>query len=287
MHRTLTCRILLSGGLGNQLFQYAFARSLALRSEAHLELDVESLFRVDRRYRRSYELGIFMLPGDIRLVRGAGVVLRLRRRIVMRLQRCRPFTACAYVDEPRPLRFYPEYARWRLERNVALTGYWQCSEYFRECADVLRADLQFRAPLPRAALAVTSRMESEPSVAVHVRRVGYGTTLGTGYYSEAMRRMRLRTPGARFYVFGDDPEWWRGHGDNGPDVDVVSTGGASADGDFRLMTHCRHFIIANSSYSWWAAWLGRHPEKQIIAPAARFWLNRDTVPVEWEPIDSN
>lgn len=284
MAKSPSIKIFLCGGLGNQLYQYAFARSLALRSGAELKLDAASLFPLDRMYQRTFELDAFALPEDVSVIRKSPLFSRYKRKLLEWRNRGISLGASSYISEPRPLQFEPEYAAFKPTRSVSIFGYWQCEAYFSEHADAIRADLKFREPVCEEHAALYSEIISNTSVAVHVRRVQYDRKLEIDYYKQGLVKMRKAFPEARFYVFSDDPDWWRFNGDNGPDITLVDSGSLPAIEDFKLMSMCRHFIIANSSFSWWAAWLGCHTQKKVLAPHADCWSNQDSIPVDWEVV---
>lgn len=137
-----------------------------------------------------------------------------------------------------------------------------------------------RLHLTEQAEVLAERISDSPAVSVHVRRGDYldashgGMYTGIcteGYYQKAMERIRKSVPDAVFYVFSNDTDWAKAHF-AGKDC-VVAEGGTEDTGyqDMYLMSLCQHHIIANSSFSWWGAWLGRNPEKKVIAPDR--WLN--------------
>lgn len=275
---------LLAGGLGNQLFQYAFARSLALRSGARLELDAATLFCRDRVYQRTFELNEFRLPEEVIVRSRPSRCFGLWRRwMIWRDCRREPLQR-RLVAEKRPLGYYPEYRNWKVNQKVFLWGYWQCEQYFKDIEPILRRDLGFRKGIDPRREELRKRMEGKNSIAVHLRRVQYEPKLDIEYYRAGLENMRQRFTDARFFVFGDDLDFWHREGDNSEDVTIVDGHGFSGLDDFKLMTHCRHFIIANSSFSWWAAWIGNAAGKQVVAPAAQFWLNPETVPDDWEVV---
>ena len=284
MSDKLKCKILLCGGLGNQLFQYAFGRALALRSEAILELDAVTLFEKDVTYRRSYALSDFQIPDAVRILRKSQPLTYFLDRVTESVDHQKPLARRSFVRENSTRRFYPEYISWVARRPVRLYGYWQCPQYFQEIEFQLRQDLQFRTPLCPNRLSLAHAIASENSVAVHVRRAQYERTLGIGYYHQAMKRIRSSVCNAKFYVFSDSPEWWTKHGDNGNDVTLVRGEKYPEIEDFKLMTHCKHFIIANSSFSWWAAWLSGSAKKQVFAPSSDIWDNPDILCKSWTPI---
>jgi hypothetical protein len=102
-----------------------------------------------------------------------------------------------------------------------------------------------------------------------------------GYYRDAMRYMRSKYPGCHFYVFSDDPDWWRVHGEQSSDIELIRSHRDNFFEDFQMMTLCRHFIIACSSFSWWAAWLGSEIDKLVIAPECGAWSNPDVLLENW------
>lgn len=276
-------RMLCCGGLGNQMFQYAFARSVAHRVSGVVELDTATLFSRDHIYRRSYELDMFRLSDHITVMDQPVFMEKYRRRGAELLSKALPMDFRPFVAELRPLKYYKLYQEWHPRRNVTLLGYWQCARYFEPIASLLRTELTFSSALSVEDQALAARMEAEPSVAVHVRRKQYARTLGAEYYLQAIQHMRDRVPGATFYVFGDDPDWWHAR-EWGTDVQWVPGNARSGSEDFQLMASCRHFIIANSSFSWWAAWLSNQNGKHVISPGNRIWDNADTVPETWQQI---
>lgn len=254
----------LAGALGNQMFQYAAGRALALRRGTELRLDLGWLAPASRFV---YELGVFDL--DVELISAYRHTRRERLREVLRLApparrqdwRRQSFSFDSKViDLPAPAR---------------LVGYWQSEKYFEDYADVIRADFAFPHALDESDAGYARDIAATTSVAVHVRRGDYVTdpgarkflgTLSLDYYTTAARLMRNRAPEARFFVFSDDPDWCRSHLDlGGPTTFVTHNQGRGHD-DLRLMTLCRHHIIANSSFSWWGAWLGASDGQIVVAP---------------------
>jgi hypothetical protein len=281
------CRVYLCGGLGNQLFQYAFGRRLALESGSELVLDVNTLFKIDKRYQRSFQLSVFRSPHDVRIERCSPLLLPLRRKLYMKLQAGQPLNQQRYVRESseRPIHFQQRYLDWRPRGDVDVLGYWQCPRYFDSIREQLRQELTYvNAPFPGYD-ALRKAIGESVSVGIHVRRVDYWSKLDMAYYQQAMARIREREPNARFYVFSDATDWWRDNAEPDPSVTLVQHPDAHGIDDFRLLSECRHFIIANSSFSWWAAWLGNAPDKQVISPGPEIWFNNhDVIPETWESI---
>jgi hypothetical protein len=176
-----------------------------------------------------------------------------------------------------------------------LFGYFQSPLYFECIADELRSELNGMISRGTHASCVhssasygsslKSRLSEPNAVAVHVRRGDYlhhpvFNVCDKTYYLDALNQMRARLPNARFFIFSDDPEWCHAEFSDS-DQEVVDSGDAAANPlhDLHLMSLASHHIIANSTYSWWAAWLGNKPGQQVIMPNR--WYARDfNAPVE-------
>jgi hypothetical protein len=268
----------LRGGLGNQMFQYAVGRSIAMKHGRSLVLDDMAL-RADHpgRTKRTYALDIFQL--DVALTSDSGLPVSVLDGVI--LQRRRGFHG--QVLEPCAL------------PSMYLKGFWQHPGYFSAIEDRIRRDFRLRhgaaadspyRPLVERAANV---------VGIHVRRTDYltpaGATLGfvgPEYYAKAVAAMRRRVRDRHFLVFSDDLGWCRRHLSlQDPHTFVEHEGSPEGrlEADFGLMTLCRHFIIANSSFSWWAAWLGAVSDNVVVAPRAWFRDapadSRDIVPAGW------
>ncbi|MGO8703714.1 MAG: alpha-1,2-fucosyltransferase [Candidatus Brocadiia bacterium] len=275
----------LRGGLGNQLFEYACGRALALRNGAALKLDLVR-YR-DRSYAepRPYLLDRFRITAaeagalEMKLAHGG----RIARALTV-LAPSRRFRT--YSDEA--LHFQPEVAAAR--GNVYLLGYWQCERYFADCADTVRSEFAPRVEPQGESLRLLREIENCEAVSVHVRRGDYLTepgyqVCGVEYYRGAAERIAKAVRAPRYYVFSDDPAWTKENLALQPAVFVGRNGEGRPEEDLRLMSRCKHHIIANSTFSWWGAWLGDHPGKIVVAP--RRWFtdpNRDSsdiVPASW------
>jgi hypothetical protein len=179
-----------------------------------------------------------------------------------------------------------------LRDGMSLAGYFQSEKYFSEHADTIRQDFSLKEPFSQKAYEYLQRIEAVPiSVAVHVRRGDYVSDPQTRifhgncsweYYENAMRFMRERTGDAKFFFFSDEPEWLAAD-----QLDGVVVAGLSPHEDMCLMSRCRHQIIANSSFSWWGAWLNNAPAKIVIAPKQWFANEKmeqqtgDLIPPGW------
>jgi hypothetical protein len=279
----------LLGGLGNQLFQYATARALAARSGLPLKLDLSAL--QGHRPQR-YGLAPFAIaateatPDEIRgLRRGPDLLLRIAPRLAGR-----------HVLVERHFHFDPTVLRVR--GPAYLSGYWQSERYFADADARIRAELVVKAAPADQNEATLRAIRSRESVAVHVRRGDYVSnprthrihgTCSLDYYQRAIAEIRQRVKEPHLFVFSDDGAWARRHLDTPLPVTFVDHNGPDrGHEDLRLMAACRHHVIANSSFSWWGAWLARHPGQHVIAPARWFAAARhrtsDLYPDGWTRI---
>jgi hypothetical protein len=286
----------LSGGLGNQMFQYATARALAVRRGAELVLDSTWLDgeggAVSTEVRR-YELGCFALEARLLPVEQAA---RLHRSV---LPSRRPLLR--QVDEPPYGQPCPELLQ--AADDTYLRGYWQNLSYFEDAEAELRRDFTFRPEIseqqPEAAHEISE--SPVPTVSLHVRRSDYVTdpgvrdrmgTLDPEYYSRALDALGSGVGSVRLFVFTDDPAWCRANLSLS-DQDVV-LGATRAEADkwasfMQLMTLCDHHVLANSSFSWWGAWLNPSPAKIVVAPRPWVqdsrWAEDGRIPADWIRID--
>ena len=284
---------ILRGQLGNRMFQYAMGRALALRLGTTLSLDIFTCLRTwnwlnpDATQFPRFNIKARLRKSHVRKIR----LLRYPRD-----QRLGRYVEAVYG--PRAIRepawgFWPELCD--LPDGSCIYGYFQSHRYFEDVAAAIRDELTPKAPVGNDEVAAAEqRIEQTNSVAVHVRRGDYLTTpllnVCTGlYYADAHRLACERLDDPRFFVFSNDLPWCRANLDL-PDCEYVdlSTSRDDPTVDLRLMALCRHQIISNSTFSWWAAWLNRHEQKLVVAPHR--WFNdeamneralRDMIPADW------
>ena len=284
----------LEHGLGNQLFQYAAGRAMADRLNTALFLD-----KMRYRFNRSRELGInqFRIRARI-LPDGLARLLSIDEHARGVKALVRQVTA-RWVPTLRDTEHGYDERIFTAEGACRLDGFWQSERYFRPIRAQLLEELEPREALSGPLADLALRMANEVSVAVHVRRGDvtipsqYAAAVGAltvDYYAEALRTFRVWAPDARFYVFSDDPAWCKARLPRFAPVQIVSGQATrSAVEDLSVMKHCRHFITGNSTFSWWGAWLGDHPQKRVLAPARFFRVpvgwERDLRPVEWKTME--
>lgn len=263
----------LIGGLGNQMFQYAAGRALADRERATLVLDTSPLRVKADHTPRTYGLDAFRIQAEVDSV-PADALARM-----------------ALLEEGGTAGRWPR----RVHRQTRLAGHWQCEAFFSEIRPHLLRDFQLANP-PSSYVAEIARKirGSSVAVSVHFRRGDYVTlpaaarfhgTCSTEYYRTAIERLTHRLGGPDLFVFSDDPRWVQDNAGLPEGSTIVDCDRSTPAQDIWLMSLCRHHVIANSSFSWWGAWLGTS-EGITIAPV-RWFLDQDApqshiVPERWE-----
>ena len=285
----------LHGGLGNQMFQYAMGRAVALRHGTTLRFDLRG---VEGDAKRAYGLPVWRIAGQ-----PASRMDVLRMRVLNKLSRALHPSAPYYkhtVIFERDFRFDSNLLE--AKRDCWLFGYWQSGKYFNAVADQIRTDFTPANEISSASRAVEREIlaSGNRSVFMHIRRGDYLQEphaqahggCSVGYYLRAADLIAQQVPDPCFFAFSDDPEWVRDNLHLPYRTTIVShnkPGDASNVGseheDLWLMSRCRHAVLANSSFSWWGAWLNRESERIVIAPSRWFGtLGHDTsdlIPAEW------
>ena len=270
----------LHGRLGNQMFQYAAAAGLAARAGTQVVLDA----RGAERRGEGVLTRVFDLPAAVADLPPA------RHESLLRYGLWRFAGRTPVFRRERGLGYNPDFETWG--DNSYLHGYWQSERYFAAVEQDIRRAFAFPAFSNAQNAEMAARIGETAAIALHVRRGDY-LTLGAhvlcdqAYYDAALARVLEGLEGApTVFVFSDDPQWAK---DNLPlpvDKVVVDFNGPDTDfEDMRLMSLCRHNIIGNSSFSWWAAWLNAHSDKRVAGPAQWFGdpklRNPDILPKHW------
>lgn len=308
----------LKGGLGNQLFQYATSRAYAHKENADLILDI-SAFKDDKLYGREYLLDQFKLKPhscfkrkltklpDVSIKgwgRIQGLVSKLQNIIYFGVHQ--RYSEEALYDNVQlseekfkaglPVRRFALLPQFAKNRSVYLSGYWQSEEYFKEIAVQIREELQPKLSLPDLKKIELIEIQNSESVVIGVRRFSENNQasekyfkLGSKYYEKAISLVKSKVTKPNFYIFTmpSDIEWAKQQFDGLIDDYYVITPASSNDTawqDLYLMSQCQHFIISNSSFHWWGAWLSENPDKMVVAPK-KGWGNERPVPESWQLID--
>lgn len=291
----------LTTGLGNQMFQYAAGLAAAEATCSILKLETDWFHhRTQKALHNRYGLHCFNIIEQFatkdEVCRLQGIPVNLADRIVFRLARLmclgRFLPGVREHQQPMP-GFYDGFGR--IEPHTRLLGYFQSERFFENIKPTIRNHFSFRYPLSPQAEAVADRIRGATSAtAVHFRRGDYATSslgiLPLSYYAKAMDYIRRINPDATFFVFSDDIEAVRQELSPSDAIVFVDQIKGQPDHEtMRLMSMCQNNIIANSSFSWWAAWLNARPDKHVVAPRPWFAASdRDTsdvVPGSWVRLD--
>jgi len=285
--------IKLQGGLGNQLFQYAYGlkMSLLLRQKVYLDISLLSANRFGVTP-RTYELYPYKISASLLSVRDSksiGIVkypylVKILARFNLTFRNCKYF----YEDQ---FNFYdakltdPNY-------SLVFEGYWQGEKNFSEVKDELRRQLLSYKTHPLCK-SIMDELLNCNSVALHVRRGDYITNpkaakfhvlCGLEYYSSAMDLISKRIDSPHFFIFTDDVEWVKSNISSNYALTIVSgIDKLTHHDELSLMSSCSHNIISNSSYSWWGAWLNSNSNKIVIAP--KIWHKNNEIGENFLPND--
>ena len=276
--------IQMAGGLGNQMFQYALYKQLTGMGKT-VKMDDEAGFREDAQ--RNPALAAFGIAyerasrQEIEEMTDSSMAFtaRVRRKLFGRQRR-------AYFEENKC--FQPQIFDWD---DIDLEGYWQSEKYFRDVGNLLKKEFSLESVrrnrdngygLSEEAERYLNRIEQGESVSIHVRRGDYllpqnqdlfGNICTDMYYENAVKKMMESRPDCTFYLFTNDNQWAAERLRERKDFPIVlvELPGNRDYETLMLMSRCRHNILANSSFSWWASYLNDNPDKQVIAPAE--WMN--------------
>lgn len=287
------------GGLGNQMFQYATGRALALRIGGELKLDTtdfatyeyhqyslnklavtEVLATTDEIHRFMKYASLFRsLP---RLVRAPFIKLGVEKYVN---------GLVGYVQEKQST-FEPDV--FTLKKSAYLDGYWQSEKYFSDIRGVLLKEFDLKEPFGPVGQAFADDIaHAETPICIHIRRGDFANnptiskfhgTCSLEYYHKAVAIIMARVQNPSFFVFSDDIEWAKQNFKLDASVKYVGQGADKNHEDIALMRLCRHFVLSNSTFGWWAAWLCNEPDKIVVAPDK--WANKplsivDLIPPSW------
>ena len=280
----------LAGGLGNQLFMYAFAKGMATRNRVPLKLDIASGFIGDKTYKSKFLLGDILPPEEI-----AGIwesrlfpLGKLMRKLDRKFNGLLPLRKRYFIRE-RCLHFDQEIFSLKVSRPTVFTGYWQSPKYFQDMkpgmADLVHFPEPLIAPLANEAQAIQAaganavclairRFEEVPNPKHHI--------LQLDYFQAAMAHIEKKVESPHYFIFARTMDWARDHIKSRHPVTFAQDKGmyAGALQDLYLMTQCNHYIISNSTLSWWAAWLVSKPDSAVVAPE-KGWGSSDILPSDW------
>lgn len=269
------------GGLGNQMFQYAAGRSLSLLKNSSLNFDISYYNIKSNDTQRDFQLFYFPnIQTNVSKIYNIknSFLNKLRNHIVKFVYRQQ------YVDEP-------YFSYWegfkKLNPPICINGYWQSEKYFFDFRDVIINDFKFPNLLTESSIKLEKLItQTHESVAVHVRRGDYISNpkaqkfhgnLLQNYYSKALNKIMKACGPTKLFIFSDDPDWVRLNFDSCGHSSIIIDfkNDTLPHNDMYLMTLCKHHIIANSSFSWWGAWLSQKKDGIVIAP--KNWFANKTI----------
>lgn len=288
----------LKGGLGNQMFQYAFGRKISLMKNIPVKFDI-SYFENDVVYNRHYELNHFNVIENIASPE------EVNQFIYGKFKRGLSGFALKCIDKS-----LPNYKRrvvkqtkkvfdpliFKASDNTYFDGYWGNENYFKDIATTIRKEFMLKEKLDDKNLEIKKYIMSVNAVSIHIRRNDYLTEEGAKstfvvcareYYENAIQRICAIVDSPHFFIFTQDYDWAEKNFKQNLPITIVKNNEGYKD--LELMKYCKHHIIANSSFSWWGAWLNENQGKIIIAP--KIWYNKksyqtmyekgDLIPREW------
>ena len=270
----------LSGGLGNQMFQYAAGKNLAVKNHATLKLDLSDFgIKREKITPRFFALNCFNISAGIAskkeikaLRKTAGIKNKIKKLLGIKQKSQTMVDPCYY--------FLPEVLQ--LKDNTYLDGFWQSEKYFKGIENIIRQEFSLKKEFSGMDEGALKQISESESIAIHIRRGDYVTNLKFNashgvcpleYYFEAVRIMENKIKNPRFFVFSDDLAWAKDNLKINHPITFLDSG--QDYHDLILMSRCKHNIIANSSFSWWGAWLNNNPDKIVIAPK-KWFRNAET-----------
>jgi len=286
----------INGGLGNQMFQYAIGRSLAYRLNTELKLDISSyeMYKLHR-----FFLNEFNLTLNIATKKEIQKFIKHRGKFSYYLNKAfgknvdSVILKQGYYKEEKEFHFNPEI--FNLKGDIYLDGYFQTDLYFKDIQDTIRSAFTVKSEPNEMNLEFINKIQNCNSIALHIRRGDYVTDIKTlkkhgalnlEYYEKSIQAIVKEVPNPHFFIFSDDPEWIKNNLVINYPSDFISHNDPNKGyEDLRLMTFCDNFIIANSTFSWWGAWLSGNSKKIVIAPIN--WLKTEEIkvtnliPKEW------
>lgn len=280
------------GGLGNQMFQYALYKALSEEfNSEEIKLDILGFDNYGQH--NGYELTrIFNVDADYATRKEVEEFGYFNiNKYIMYLRKKLKFYKKSYFPEANHS-LYSNHITNNL--NTYLDGYWQSEKYFEDYKEIIKRDFQFVRKLDIKNQELLNEITSENSVSVHIRRGDYlknfrnkklyGGICDLDYYSKGIELMKSKVEDPKFYFFSDDIDWVKENIKVEAATFVNWNKRESSYVDMQLMSNCKYNIIANSTFSWWGAWLNNNSEKMVIAPEK--WLNdskdySDVKPKEW------
>jgi len=286
------------GGLGNQMFQYAASRCLAQRLGVELKLDITEFLLLEQQNDtpRDFQLNKLrvepLIANEQEISNSKYVLENILQKFLRKRRKQKRIISDTFYKEPH---YHFDQNFFSCKDNTYLHGYWQSEKYFEEIKEILQGELIPVNRLSNKNAILAEKISTTNAISIHVRRGDYISNIkineyhgacGINYYLSAMEKIASQVENPWFFVFSDDIEWGKRHlATKFNTVFVDHNGPDDACEDLRLMSFCKHQIIANSSFSWWGAWLNTNQEKIVIVPK-KWFANaphdiKDLLPDSW------
>ncbi len=285
----------LIGGLGNQMFQYAVARNLAYKNNSEVKLDINhykiKVLPHGLPY-RPYDLSVLKLKENIATEKDLSLFKSNSTGLLERgLKKIKNIISAPRVIYEPHFNFYPQLLNEK--GNIYIDGYWQCEKYFLEIENIIRDEFQIKHSLTSEGFEMLEKIKSTNSICLNIRRQELASNpnlnifIGLEYIQKTIKYMNEKISNPHFFIFSDELDWVKQNVKIPYDHTIVESNlyGEKFKDCLYLMTHCKHFIIPNSSFGWWAAWLGSDKDKKVVAPEK--WLidpkynTKDIIPSNW------
>ncbi len=274
----------LKGSLGNQLFQYCFGRSVAIDTNSKLIIDKSLIYKF--KAQSYYSLNLYNIKATVLPFSTKYLPYKLLGKVGVKFYNIIP------EDETK---FYDENILRQINKSkgmLILNGYWQSYKYFESNWDTIKSEISLKdTVLNSYKLAIAQEIKSSNSISLHIRRGDYlqspsHTSLKLDYYYKAVKILKKKGT-ERIFIFSDDLVWAKKNLNNLSNTVFVEQDIQYPQSDLYLMSLAKHNIIANSTFSWWGAWLNNNDGKKVIAPRNWFTDNTrnkyisDLIPQSW------
>ncbi len=288
----------LLGGLGNQMFQYAAGKALATHHKTEFKIDTSGF----KEYAlHDYVLDHFMITaGEVSeselpsVKERALPTSRIWRKLYPYVQALRPYHSRRIFDEP----YYHFNKRFlKLPPNVYIRGYFQSERYFKDIEDIIRKEFVVKQEYGQLDQFLAEKLKTHDVISVHFRRGDYVTNKGINklygtpsfeYYEKSIQQIAARCKNPYLFIFSNDSAWVKENFTTQVPKTFISDFSMSNFQELTLMSKCHHNVIANSSFSWWGAWLNQNPSKIVHAPSRWFvtkrWNTKDVIPKNWTQV---
>ncbi len=262
------------------MFQYAAGRALSIKNNTSLLLDKLTLDENPHNAytQRNYELHVFSMRANFATTKDLAVFSAAgRNRIMRKLDSYFLSRKEKVVFNESGQLFHEQF--FQLPEDVYLNGFWQSEKYFEHIRTQLLEDFVIRQSVPTDLMVLLSRIKETNSISLHVRRGDYVSLksanefhglLGVEYYQHAIDLLYSENADIELFIFSDDIDWCQHNLKFNHPTNYVMHNHSSV-WDMYMMSHCKHNVIANSSFSWWGAWLNLNPLKTVVLP--EFWFN--------------